>query len=132
MSYLDACRRVLDAVTDAEADVAACQDNPVGTLTISAPVLFGQRFIAPLIDAYAQRYPDVSINAVYVDRTTRLLEEGVDVAIRIGHRAIRRSMPFRWVLYGVEPTRLRLISRRTGNPFIPGSLPIITACPSRA
>ncbi|REE19413.1 DNA-binding transcriptional LysR family regulator [Paraburkholderia sp. BL27I4N3] len=85
MSYLDACRKVLDAVTDAEADVAACQDNPVGTLTISAPVLFGQRFIAPLIDAYAQRYPDVSINAVYVDRTTRLLEEGVDVAIRIGH-----------------------------------------------
>jgi DNA-binding transcriptional LysR family regulator len=85
MSYLDACRKVLDAVTDAEADVAACQDNPVGTLTISAPVLFGQRFIAPLIDAYAQRYPDVSINAVYVDRTTRLLEEGVDIAIRIGH-----------------------------------------------
>jgi DNA-binding transcriptional LysR family regulator len=85
MSYLDACRRVLDAVTDADANVAARQDNPVGTLTISAPVLFGQRFIAPLVDAYAQRYPDVSVNAVYVDRTTRLLEEGVDIAIRIGH-----------------------------------------------
>ncbi|MFB9122073.1 hypothetical protein ACFFYR_02030 [Paraburkholderia dipogonis] len=72
--------------------------------------------------AYAQRYPDVSINAVYVDRTTRLLEEGVDVAIRIGHWAIRRSMPFRWVLYGVEPTRLPRISRRMANPFIPREL----------
>jgi DNA-binding transcriptional LysR family regulator len=85
MSYLEACRRVLDVVNDAEANVAARQDNPVGTLTISAPVLFGQRFIAPLVNAYAQRYPDVSVNAVYVDRTTRILEEGVDVAIRIGH-----------------------------------------------
>jgi len=85
MSYLDACRRVLDAVTDADANVAARQDNPVGTLTISAPVLFGQRFIAPLVDAYARRYPDVSVHAVYVDRTTRLLEEGMDIAIRIGH-----------------------------------------------
>jgi DNA-binding transcriptional LysR family regulator len=85
MSYLDACRRVLDAVTDAEANVAVRQDNPVGTLTISAPVLFGQRFIAPLVAAFAQRYPELSVNAVYVDRTTRLLEEGVDVAIRIGH-----------------------------------------------
>src|ERR1700761_1179259 len=44
MSYLDACRTVLDAVTDADVNVAARQDNPVGTLTISAPVLFGQRF----------------------------------------------------------------------------------------
>src|ERR1700710_2635683 len=85
MSYLDACRGVLDAVMDAEANVATRQDNPVGTLTVSAPVLFGQRFIAPLVDAYARRYPDVIINAVYDDRTARLLEEGVDIAIRIGH-----------------------------------------------
>jgi DNA-binding transcriptional LysR family regulator len=85
MSYLDACRRVLDAVTDADANVTAGQDKPVGTLTISAPVVFGLRFIAPLVDAYAQRYPDVSVNAVYDDRTARLIEEGVDIAIRIGH-----------------------------------------------
>lgn len=84
-SYLDACRAVLDAVTDAAANVAARQENAVGTLTISAPVLFGQRFIAPLVNAYVRRYPDISVNAVYADRTTRLLEEGVDVAIRIGH-----------------------------------------------
>jgi DNA-binding transcriptional LysR family regulator len=85
MSYLDACRSVLDTIMDAEASVAADHDNPVGTLTISAPVLFGQRFIAPLVNAYTRRYPDVTVNAVYVDRTTRLLEEGVDIAIRIGH-----------------------------------------------
>lgn len=85
VAYLEACRKVLDTITDAESDIAADSERPVGTLTISAPVLFGQRFIAPLINAYALRYPDVSINAVYLDRPTRLLEEGVDVAIRIGH-----------------------------------------------
>jgi DNA-binding transcriptional LysR family regulator len=85
MSYLDMCRTVLDTITDAEANIAVDQNNPVGTLTISAPVLFGQRFIAPLVHAYARRYPDVNINAVYDDRTTRLLEDGVDIAIRIGH-----------------------------------------------
>jgi DNA-binding transcriptional LysR family regulator len=85
IGYLDACRKVLDAITDAEAEVAADHLNPVGTLTVSAPVLFGQRFVAPLVNAFALRYPEISVNAVYVDRTTRLLEEGVDVAVRIGH-----------------------------------------------
>lgn len=85
MAYLETCRQVLDAITDVESNLAADPDNPVGTLTISAPVLFGQRFIAPLVNAYALRYPEVSVNAVYLDRPTRLLEEGVDVAIRIGH-----------------------------------------------
>jgi DNA-binding transcriptional LysR family regulator len=85
VAYVEACRKVLDTITDAESTIAADAANPVGTLTVSAPVLFGQRFIAPLINAYALRYPDVSVNAVYLDRTTRLLEEGVDVAVRIGH-----------------------------------------------
>jgi DNA-binding transcriptional LysR family regulator len=85
MSYLDMCRRVLDTIVDAEANISVDQNNPVGTLTVSAPVLFGQRFIAPLVNAYARRYPDLNINAVYDDRTTRLLEDGVDIAIRIGH-----------------------------------------------
>jgi DNA-binding transcriptional LysR family regulator len=85
LTYLEACRKVLDAITDAEANIAADQMNPVGTLTISAPVLFGQRFVAPLVNAFVLRYPDVCIHAVYGDRTTRLLEDGVDIAIRIGH-----------------------------------------------
>lgn len=85
VSYLEACRKVLDTITDAEATIAADRLNPVGTLTISAPVLFGQRYVAPLVNAFALRYPDVRVNAVYVDRTTRLLEEGVDIAIRVGH-----------------------------------------------
>lgn len=84
-AYLDACRQVLDAIADAEANIGAYHVKPVGMLTISAPVLFGQRFVAPLMNAFALTYPDINIHAVYVDRTTRLLEEGVDIAVRIGH-----------------------------------------------
>ena len=84
-TYVEACRKVLDAITDVEANLAIDHRNPVGTLTLSAPMLFGQRFVAPLVNAFALRYPEVRVNAVYVDRTTRLLEEGVDIAIRIGH-----------------------------------------------
>jgi DNA-binding transcriptional LysR family regulator len=85
IAYLDASRKVLDTIADAEATIAAELNRPAGTLTISAPVLFGQRFIAPLINAYVNRYPDVSVNVMYADRTTRLIDEGVDIAIRIGH-----------------------------------------------
>jgi DNA-binding transcriptional LysR family regulator len=85
VAYIDACRKVLDAITDAESTIAVDASNPIGTLTVSAPVLFGQRFIAPLVNAYALRFPEVKVNAVYLDRPTRLLEEGVDVAVRIGH-----------------------------------------------
>ena len=85
IAYLDASRKVLNTIADAEAGIAAEQTRPAGTLTITAPVLFGQRIIAPLVNAYASRYPDVSVNAIYGDRTTRLIDEGVDIAIRIGH-----------------------------------------------
>jgi len=85
VAYLEACRKLLDGITDVESNIAANPEKPIGTLTISAPVQFGQQFIAPLVNAYTQHFPDVSVNAVYSDRPTRLLEEGVDVAIRIGH-----------------------------------------------
>jgi DNA-binding transcriptional LysR family regulator len=85
VSYLEACRHALDTIANAEVNIVADQRKPVGTLTVSAPVLFGQRFIAPLINAYANFFPDVSLNVVYNDRPTRLIDEGVDIAVRIGH-----------------------------------------------
>lgn len=85
VAYLDACRKLLNGITDAESHIATHPAKPVGTLTITAPVELGQHFIGPLVNAYTLRYPNVSINAFYLDRPTRLLEEGVDIAIHIGH-----------------------------------------------
>jgi DNA-binding transcriptional LysR family regulator len=120
MAYVEACRKVLDTITDAEANIAVDQFNPVGTLTVSAPVLFGQRYVAPLVNAFALRYPDVSINAVYVDRTTRLLEEGVDIALRVD---LRRSVR----LCAASNLRVSLLSgyaRRTPSPQGSGQSPL--------
>jgi DNA-binding transcriptional LysR family regulator len=84
-TYLDACRRALDTIAEAELAVLSNQDNPGGTLTVTVPVLFGERFIVPLINAFALHYPEVNINIAYSDRTPHLLDEGVDIAIRIGY-----------------------------------------------
>ena len=132
MAYLEACRKVLDTITDAEANIAADPLNPVGTLTVSAPVLFGQRYVAPLVNAFALRYPDVTVNAVYVDRTARLLEEGVDIALRIGHLgdSSTYAIPFGFVRRRTYAAPSYLAEH--GEPVDPRNWPITTACPSLA
>lgn len=82
--YLDDAKRILAQV--AEADEAAIGINaaPRGHLVITAPVLFGRMYVMPGVVDYLQKYPDTEISAMFVDRVVNLLEEGVDVALRIG------------------------------------------------
>ncbi|MDE1164603.1 MAG: LysR family transcriptional regulator [Pseudomonas sp.] len=83
--YAEDCRRILGELDEAEAAAAGSYSLPSGVLTITAPVLFGDLYVTPLMAGYLDRYPPVSINALLVDRVVDMLEEGVDVAIRIGH-----------------------------------------------
>ena len=62
---------------------AACSALPRGHLTLSAPVLFGARFVMPIVTEYLNRYADVSVSCWFVGRLVNLMEEGVDVAVRI-------------------------------------------------
>jgi DNA-binding transcriptional LysR family regulator len=57
---------------------------PRGELRITAPVLFGRMFVAPILGGFLDRYPLVSAQTVFVDRVVNLMDEGLDVAIRIG------------------------------------------------
>lgn len=82
--YLEDSRRILAELQDAEASAAGIHALPRGPLTITAPVLFGELFVTPLMVDYLQRFTEVSINALLVDRVVNMLEEGVDVAVRIG------------------------------------------------
>ncbi|SFQ13756.1 LysR family transcriptional regulator [Pseudomonas borbori] len=82
--YLEDCRRILAEVQEAEDSAAGSHAQPRGQLTITAPVLFGDLFVTPVMVAYLTQFPDVSINALLVDRVVSMLEEGVDVAVRIG------------------------------------------------
>lgn len=78
------CRRLLAELQEAEDAAMGAQAAPRGTLTLTAPVLFGHIYLAPLIVAYLQRYPEVDAQCLFIDRVVNLLDEGIDVAVRIG------------------------------------------------
>ncbi|WP_025112586.1 LysR family transcriptional regulator [Pseudomonas sp. H1h] len=82
--YLEDCRRILAEVQEAEDSAAGSHTQPRGQLTVTAPVLFGELFVTPVMAGYLTQYPDVSINALLVDRVVSMVEEGIDVAVRIG------------------------------------------------
>ena len=83
-SYLDAVEQILSEVSDADADAAAGAVEVRGTLRLNAPVSFGVREIAPLIPAFIKSHPAVSIDLGLNDRHVDLIEEGWDLAVRIG------------------------------------------------
>ncbi|MDI7864897.1 LysR family transcriptional regulator [Rhizobiaceae bacterium n13] len=83
--YLDDCRRILADIAEAEASAAGLHGNPTGTLTVTGPALFGQMHILPILLEYLDQYPLVTLQSVFVDRIVNLVDEGIDVAIRIGN-----------------------------------------------
>ncbi len=85
--YLDACRRILQELDEAESDVAAQRVEVVGRLRMNVPLSFGVRFIAPLLPMFSHRYPQVEVELGLSDAQHDLVHEGWDLAIRIGHLA---------------------------------------------
>jgi len=83
--YLQDCRRILDEMAEAERAAAGHQAEPSGTLALTAPVLFGQLHVLPLVLEFLARYPQMRVRTFFVDRQVNLLDEGMDVALRIGH-----------------------------------------------
>ena len=82
--YLETCRLVLSTVEAGESALASDADEPAGSLTITAPVLFGQMYVAPAVTRFVRRYPKMQVRVLLFDRVVNLLEEGIDVGIRIG------------------------------------------------
>jgi DNA-binding transcriptional LysR family regulator len=82
--YLEDSRRILAEVAVANEAAAGINAEPRGHLAVTAPVLFGQKYVMPGIIDYLQRYPKAQVDAVFLDRVVNLLEEGMDVGVRIG------------------------------------------------
>lgn len=82
--YADDCRRILADVADTERSAAGFHAVPRGRLVITSPVLFGAMFVAPVVTAYLRRYPEADVECRFLDRVVNMMEEGVDIAIRIG------------------------------------------------
>ena len=83
--YVEDCRRILADVAEAEAAAAGLYARPTGTLNVTASVLFGQKFLVPILTEYLDQNPDVTVSATFVDRVVHIVDEGIDVAVRIGH-----------------------------------------------
>jgi len=85
--YLERARRILGDVEEAEGSAQDERRRPSGRLVVSAPVGFGRLHVSPIISAYLKRYPEVSAELRLTDRMINLVEDGVDLAVRIGRLA---------------------------------------------
>jgi len=83
--YAAACRRVLTDLEEADMLAAGESAAPRGLLTITGPIVAGARILRPVVDAFLSRQPAVTAKLLMLDRRANLVEEGIDVALRIGH-----------------------------------------------
>jgi DNA-binding transcriptional LysR family regulator len=82
--FAEDCRRILADIEVAETAATGTHAAPRGTLTITAPVLFGQLYVTPILVSYLQQFPEVDAHCLFLDRVVNVVEEGIDVAVRIG------------------------------------------------
>lgn len=85
--YLEDCKRILSEITEADDAAAGINGEPSGHIAITAPVVLGRMFVQPCVIEYLNRYPKMDVSALYLDRVVNLLEEGLDVCIRVGELA---------------------------------------------
>lgn len=83
--YAIVCRRILTDLEEAEIVAAGERSAPRGTLTLTAPVLSGEVVLRPILDAFIDAYPAVSARLYLFDRPVNLIDEGIDIALRIAH-----------------------------------------------
>jgi DNA-binding transcriptional LysR family regulator len=83
-SYVEACRRIIEQVEDAERTATGEYSAPKGHLTVTAPVVFGRLHLLPVALEFLAAYPDIDLQLVLSDRILNLLEDNIDLAVRIG------------------------------------------------
>lgn len=82
--YVESAKRILDEIGEAERAASGEYRVPRGGLTITAPIVFGRLHVLPVVIEFLRAYPEIAIRLVQADRVVNLLEEHVDLAIRIG------------------------------------------------
>jgi DNA-binding transcriptional LysR family regulator len=82
--YAQDCKRIVAELAEANASVGGVHAAPRGLLTVTSSALFGAKYVAPVVLEFVQGYPLVNVSCLYLDRVVNMLDEGVDVAVRIG------------------------------------------------
>jgi DNA-binding transcriptional LysR family regulator len=83
--YIVVARRVLTELDEAEKSADAGLTEPQGELSVTAPVAFGSLHVRPIVDTYLASHPGVRVRLLLLDRVVSIIDEGVDVALRIAH-----------------------------------------------
>ena len=82
--YYEHCARMVEVADQAVTEISELQDRPTGVLRITAPVNYGTAILCPLAADFLERHPDLRIELVLLDRVVNLIEEGIDLAFRLG------------------------------------------------
>ena len=82
--YLERCRQIIADVEEAERAVSQDEAEPRGFVRITAPVQFGQLHVAPLLSRFLADHPRIAADLMLIDRNIDLVDEGIDLAVRIG------------------------------------------------
>src|SRR6266404_4901454 len=83
-AYYESCKRIIDAVREADGNLGQLQTQLTGVLRINTSIGLGQVYLGPMVLRFQEQHPELSIDLSYSDRFVDLVEEGIDVAIRIG------------------------------------------------
>ena len=83
-AYLANCRRILELVSEAETEVSGEYSEPRGELIVTAPIVFGRIHFVPTVSDFLTRYPEINVRMTLSDRNINLIEDHVDLAVRIG------------------------------------------------
>jgi DNA-binding transcriptional LysR family regulator len=83
--YFQDAKRILEEIEEVESALLGVYREPKGILSVTAPVLFGRKYIVPILIEFLDRHPELRVKAVFYDRVSNILDEGLDVAIRIGN-----------------------------------------------
>ena len=121
-TYYEAAKRLLAEVDDLEASLTTDAAAPKGPLNVCAPTLFGRVFILPILADFAVRHPAITMDVMLLDRTPNLIEDGIDLAVRIedlddSSLIARKLGSLRWV-FAASPEDLAT----RGTPAAPDDL----------
>ena len=120
--YYERCKRVLAQVDEADTSMSARRSEPHGRLRITAPATYGRMHVAPIVNAFIAKYPQVEVELLLLDRVVDLVEEGLDAAVRIGElpdsTLVARPLGETRRVVCAAPAYLR----RAGTPKTPADL----------
>ncbi len=131
-TYYQRCRQILDNLEDAQRSVSNLQREPIGKLRLTAPVAYGERYIAPLVNSFCQQHPGLEVELQLSNRQLDLVEEGFDLGIRLGtlqdSRLVAKKLGSRRLHVCASPDYLQrhgqphTLSELTGHNCLLGTL----------